>query len=143
MPENARTLIVSGGSAQRNGIVRRITQLLAPREVAVFDSVQPEPTIQQVDEIRLFMRKFNAQAVIAVGGGSALDAGKVAAAAGFSEVPTADFFFNRTNMPTRGVFMVAIPTTAGTGAEVTPNGVFTDLESNVTYFVVLPYYLPI
>ena len=91
VPENARTLIVSGSSAQRNGIVRRISELLAPREVAVFDRVQPEPTIQQVDEIRAFMRKFNAQAVIAVGGGSALDAGKVAAAAGCSEVPTADF----------------------------------------------------
>ena len=131
VPEKVRTLIVSGRSAKTNGVLDRITQLLAPREVELFCNVEPEPTIRQVDEVRELFRKFNAQAVVAVGGGSALDVGKVVAAAGNSTVPTAEFFFNRQSMPERGVFMAALPTTAGTGAEVTPNGVFTDNESNI------------
>ena len=130
-PKNARTLIVSGKSAKANGIVDRIAGLLAPRELEFFCAVEPEPTIQQVDEVRSVFRESGAGAVVAVGGGSALDVGKVVAAAGNSTVPTADFFFNRVPMPEKGVFMAALPTTAGTGAEVTPNGVFTDKASNI------------
>jgi len=130
-PEDVRTLIISGRSAKNNGIVDRIAEILAPRPVAFFCNVEPEPTIQQVDEVRELFCKFNTEAVLAVGGGSALDVGKVVAAAGYSTVPTAKFFYNRVAMPEKGVFMAALPTTAGTGAEVTPNGVFTDKESNI------------
>ena len=131
VPQKAKTLIVSGRSAKNNGIVDRIAALLAPRELEFFCHIEPEPTIQQVDEVRAVFRSFGAEAVVAVGGGSALDVGKVAAAAGGSTVPTAEFFFNRVPMPEKGVFMAAVPTTAGTGAEVTPNGVFTDKTSNI------------
>ena len=131
MPAGVRTLIVSGRSAVKNGTVDRIAALLAPESVKVFGEVDPEPTIQQVDEVRRCCREFGAAAVVAVGGGSALDVGKVAAAAGKSEIPTAEYFFNRAMLPEQGLFMAALPTTAGTGAEVTPNGVFTDLTSNI------------
>ena len=130
-PKNLRTLIVSGKSAKNNGTVDRIAALLAPRPVGFYCSVEPEPTILQVDEVRAVFRRFAAEALIAVGGGSALDVGKVVAAAGNSTVPTAEFFYNRVPLPENGVFMAALPTTAGTGAEVTPNGVFTDKESNI------------
>ena len=126
IPADARVLIVSGGSSQRNGTVERITGFLVPRKVAVYSSVKPEPTIQQVDEVRAMFRDFQASAVVAVGGGSALDTGKVVAAAADSQIPTAEYFFNRALLPEKGCFMAALPTTAGTGAEVTPNGVFSD-----------------
>ena len=60
MPQNVRTLIVSGRSAKNNGIVDRIAALLAPRPVEFFCSVEPEPTIQQVDEVRNVFRNFGA-----------------------------------------------------------------------------------
>lgn len=131
VPQNHRTLIVAGSSACANGTVDRIKSLLAPRTVEVFAGVLPEPSIQQVDEVRKLFCDFRAEAVVAVGGGSALDVGKVTAAAGYSELPTAEYFYNRVPMPEKGVFMAALPTTAGTGAEVTPNGVFTDKETNI------------
>ena len=131
IPQNVRTLIVAGKSAQANGVTDQLRSLLAPRPVEVFCAVKPEPTIRQVDEIRAIFRKFNAEAVVAVGGGSVLDVGKVVAAAGNSTIPTAEYFYNRAILPERGVFMAALPTTAGTGAEVTPNGVFTDQNSNI------------
>lgn len=131
VPADARVLIVSGTSAQKNGTVERIAQKLAPRKVISYCSVKPEPTIQQVDEIRKVFRDFHATAVVAVGGGSALDSGKVVAAANNSEIPTAEYFFNRAVLPAQGAFMAALPTTAGTGAEVTPNGVFSDELTNI------------
>ena len=131
VPAESRVLVVSGRSAGKNGCLERIESLLKPRAVEIFDQVDPEPTIQQVDDIRAVLKKFNAGAVVAVGGGSALDAGKVAAAAVNSDLPTAEFFYNRAELPPQGCFMAALPTTAGTGAEVTPNGVFTDKESNI------------
>ena len=131
LPADVRVLIVSGRSAERNGTVARLKALAAPRAVECFCQVDPEPSIQQVDVIRKVFRDFNASAVVAVGGGSALDVGKAVAAAAFTDIPTAEFFYNRAKLPPQGCFMAALPTTAGTGAEVTPNGVFTDLETNI------------
>ncbi len=131
VPVEAKVLIVSGASSQKNGTVDRIAKLLAPRKVATYCSVKPEPTIQQVDEVRKVFREFQASAVVAVGGGSALDTGKVVAAANNSEIATAEYFFNRAILPGKGAFMAALPTTAGTGAEVTPNGVFSDNVSGI------------
>ena len=131
VPESATVLVVSGSSARSNGILDKISNILAPRKLCFYDSVAPEPTIQQVDEVRSFMRGNGCNAVIAIGGGSALDVGKVAAAAGDSALPTAEYFYNRASLPAQGYFMAALPTTAGTGAEVTPNGVFTDKTNNI------------
>lgn len=128
---DARVLIVSGNSAERSGTVERVKKLLAPRAVEVFAGVEAEPSIQQVDQIREFARSFGCSAVVAIGGGSAMDVGKAVAAAGSSTVPTAEFFYDRSELPAAGCFMAAVPTTAGTGAEVTPNGVFTDKTSNI------------
>lgn len=131
VPEDSVVLVVSGSSARSNGILDELSKLLAPRTLFFYDRVAPEPTIQQVDEVREFMRGNRCNAVIAVGGGSALDVGKVAAAAADSALPTAEYFYNRASLPAQGYFMAALPTTAGTGAEVTPNGVFTDKTNNI------------
>ncbi len=132
VPEaSSRVLIVSGQSAWRNGTVKQIAEYLPGRAVEFFCQVEAEPSIQQVDEVRALFRKFAGNAVVAVGGGSAMDLGKVVAAASESTESTAEFFYNRKLMPPQGCFMAALPTTAGTGAEVTPNGVFTDHESGI------------
>ena len=131
VPPEVRVLVISGQSARRNGVIDRLQALLAPRAVKVYDRVQPEPTIQQVDEVRSLARTWGAEAIVAVGGGSVLDVGKVTAAAAGTDLPTAEFFYNRAVLPAAGCFMAALPTTAGTGAEVTPNGVFTDCASNI------------
>ena len=131
IPADARVMIVSGKSAAANKLVDKIAGLLAPRQVVCYTTVNPEPTIQQVDEVRKSFRDFNATAVVAAGGGSALDTGKVVAASDKSTGPTAEYFFNRASLPAQGCFMAALPTTAGTGAEVTPNGVFSVTHQNV------------
>ena len=89
IPAGARVLTVSGASARKNGTLERIKSLLNKHEIAFYDQVLAEPTIQQLDEVRNVLRDFNGNAVLAVGGGSALDIGKVAAAAAGSwPIPT-------------------------------------------------------
>lgn len=132
IPAQAKVLIVTSPSAEKNGNLAELCAALGSDITTnIYAETAPEPTIQEVDKVREIFRQGKYNAVIALGGGSVLDVGKVTAAAAFSDIPTADFFYNRAALPERGVFMAALPTTAGTGAEVTPNGVFTDKESNI------------
>ncbi len=128
---DADVLLICGPSAVRNGLTAKLSQMLAPRRVFVFSSVTPEPTIRLIDAVRAVRRECGATVLLGVGGGSAMDVGKVAAAAGDSLTPAAEYFYGRAALPAQGMVFAALPTTAGTGAEVTPNGVFTDEETGI------------
>jgi alcohol dehydrogenase class IV len=116
-----RVLLVTGKTAERAEPLR--AALAAALEVELF-SVSGEPT---VDDAREGVRRLNgAGAVVAFGGGSALDAGKAIAALGANDGDPLDYLevvgrgraLTKMSLP-----FVAIPTTAGTGAEVTRNAV--------------------
>ena len=97
---------------------------------SVFDRVEPEPLLATVEAGRKLLGEVGADLVIAVGGGSAIDVGKAVAALGITNRPVADFFAGM-EVPGRGLPCIALPTTSGTGAEVTPNSVFTDPATGV------------
>ena len=88
-----------------------------------------EPTLEMVEAALDIARKNNVNAVIAAGGGSVMDAGKSVAALALQQGSVRDYFYNRLAMDQKRLFFAAMPTTAGTGAEVTPNAVLTD-EAN-------------
>lgn len=132
VPAGAKVCIIASPSAVRNNVADRIAALLAPRISEVFSEVAAEPTVSMIDGARKFLQTANPDMVIGVGGGSALDVAKVAAAAGAESLtPSADYFYARVNLPARGIPLIAVPTTAGTGAEATPNGVFTDEATGI------------
>ena len=119
-----RALLVTGRSGLRKaGVTERLTALLETAGVAValFEQVPPEPDVTTIDAARTMMREADCDVVVEAGGGSALDVGKVAAALAGEAAPTARFHEDSITAP--GLPHIAIPTTAGTGAEVTPNGV--------------------
>ncbi|NLW51507.1 MAG: iron-containing alcohol dehydrogenase [Candidatus Brocadiaceae bacterium] len=121
-----RALLVTGRHGlRRAGITERLTTLLQEAGVAVttFEEVRPEPDVGTVDAARAAIRESECDLVVEAGGGSALDVGKVAAALAGEEAPTAQF--HTQSIESRGLPHVAIPTTSGTGAEATPNGVLT------------------
>ncbi len=129
----SRALLVTGRKALRQaGITQRLISLLEAGglEVVPFEEVPPEPDLAAVDAARQRAREAGCDLFVEAGGGSAIDVGKVAAALAGEKAPTAAFHRGR-DIARPGLPHIAIATTAGTGAEVTRNGVITDPEAQV------------
>ena len=139
-----RVLVVTDAFMVKSGVVAR---LLAPlqeggMEVAVFDGVQPDPTVQNVRDGLALYRSSGAEAVVAIGGGSPLDAGKAISILTTNPEPLADYMGYH-KIPKAGAPLLAIPTTAGTGSEVTKVAVITDTERDVKMMILDQHLLPV
>jgi alcohol dehydrogenase class IV len=97
-------------------------------DVVTFSGVEAEPMVETVDRAREMLAEEDCDLVVAVGGGSVIDVGKAAAALIDSDHPTAAHLAGE-SLPEDGMAVIAVPTTAGTGAEVTPNAVLRDLSA--------------
>ena len=120
-----RALIVCGRTAlRRSGALDDLSESLhaAGVGVSVFDEVEPEPSLATVEAGREALRGAESDVVVAAGGGSALDVGKAIAGLADDAEPVA----HGVEAAGRGRPCIAMPTTSGTGAEVTPNSVLTD-----------------
>ena len=112
-----------GGSGILDGIKAKLEETGV--EFVVFDGVLPDPAFDQVQAGEAMLRKENCQAVIAVGGGSVLDAGKMIAMLHTNPWPLEKFDgVQKCKKPSLPLF--AVPTTAGTGSEITLAAVITD-----------------
>jgi len=132
-PLGRRALLVTGHKAMKvTGIADRSLRLLKAAEVQalVFDQVEREPELRTVDQGREVAHRFGADCVIGLGGGSAMDVGKVVAGLFNEDAPTAEFHAGR-KVDSAGLPFVAVPTTSGTGSEVTANGVISDRRRKV------------
>ncbi len=140
-----RLFIVTGSSPHRH---TRILDRLQLRgfEIEVF-SIKKEPDIETIDQATRNARFFKTDAVIAIGGGSVIDAGKAIAALIKNKGPLLDYLENVGKgqpLTKAGVPMMAIPTTAGTGSEVTQNSVISvpEFETKVSlrHPTMIPYW---
>jgi alcohol dehydrogenase class IV len=98
--------------------------------VAVFGDVQPDPTLDNVEGALQALREHKADGVVAIGGGSPMDTAKAAAVA-FANEGDVRTYAGYNQVPGPGLPLVAVPTTAGTGSEVTRVAVITDTERDV------------
>jgi alcohol dehydrogenase class IV len=137
LPDLARAhgtsaLVVVGKESERTQSIR---QMLAARGISVTTfNVPCEPTIELVTEGAGKARLEKCNAVIAIGGGSVMDAGKAIAALATNRRPTLDYLEvigAGEPLQERPLPMIAIPTTAGSGAEVTRNAVLTSRQHKV------------
>lgn len=126
-----RLFVVTDADLVRLGLLQPILEQLQAQGISVtlFDGIQPDPTVEQIDTGAEQMRKHDCQAVLAVGGGSPIDAAKVISACAANRKPVKQLtgMFRIRKRPKR---IYAIPTTAGTGSEVTVAAVVTDPENN-------------
>ncbi|MFQ5406427.1 MAG: iron-containing alcohol dehydrogenase [Candidatus Micrarchaeia archaeon] len=97
-------------------------------EVFFFSGVEPNPSCETVDRIAGVVRENNCDVVVAVGGGSVLDAAKLAAAMLKNEGSCRDFCEGSAKVLRKGSGFVAVPTTSGTGSEASPISVITVKE---------------
>ena len=94
---------------------------------AVFDDVEPDPLVGTARRSAEFARRFTPDGVIGLGGGSPLDIAKATAAVLANETPL-DQMWGVGNILKPALPMILLPTTAGTGSEVTPNCILTDVK---------------
>lgn len=132
-----RALLVTGAhAARRAGWLERAASLLDAEGVAVtpFERASGEPTLALVEEGVGVARAAGCDLVIGLGGGSAIDAAK--AIAGVATLPGTiwDYHAGR-KIEREGLPFLAVPTTAGTGAEVTKNAVLIDPREAVKYSI--------
>jgi acetaldehyde dehydrogenase/alcohol dehydrogenase len=147
MPNISKAVIVTDPGMVKLGFVDKVLYYLRKRpdyvHCEIFSEVEPDPSIETVTKGAELMAKFQPDVIIALGGGSAMDAAKGMWM--FYEHPDADFFGLKQKFldirkrivkyPKLGVKaqLVAIPTTSGTGSEVTSFAVITDKEANIKY----------
>ncbi len=95
--------------------------------VEVFDDVEPDPMVGTARRSAEFARRFAPDGVIGLGGGSPLDIAKATAAILANAIPL-EQMWGVGNIPRPALPMVLLPTTSGTGSEVTPNCILTDVK---------------
>ncbi len=127
----SRALLVTDAFMVGSGVAAEVADVLeqAGLAVAVFDGVEPDPSDAAVDEGRAALVAHEADVVVGLGGGSALDAAKTIAVRGGNPGPLRQYMgYGR--LVGAGLPVVAIPTTAGTGAEATRVVVITDTATH-------------
>ena len=131
-PKLHKVFIVTDGFMASSGKVSYITEKLdrAGAEYRVFDQVKADPDIDTVTKGVDMIQEFHPDAVIAFGGGSPIDAAK------------AIVFFAAKTCDMRECMFIAVPTTSGTGSEVSKFAVITDPEKEVKYPFVEDSLLP-
>lgn len=106
--------------------------------VEVFDQIMAEPTLNDFNRIVDVARRFGADSVAGIGGGSVLDVAKLVAAFAQSEQQAADCF-GTGFIQKKGLWLACLPTTAGTGSEVSPNAILLDERDHLKKGIVSPY----
>lgn len=130
-------VVLGGGSMKRFGFLDKAVSYLeeAGLEVKLFENVEPDPSVETVMKGAAMMREFEPDWIIAMGGGSPIDAAKAMWV--FYEYPDTSFEdiiqpFSFPELRTKAKFL-AIPSTSGTATEVTAFSVITDYAKGVKY----------
>lgn len=133
LPGSRVTLITGQAIMRELGILDRVRGLLAGRELSIYEGVEPNPQIPQVQDAVEFARAHNAEAILGIGGGSALDSAKVVAAAVPNGGEVMPLLEKQRGLDQPSLPTVMIPTTAGTGSEVTRWATMWDLDAKKKY----------
>jgi len=118
-------LVTSRHFAKKYGILDRLSDFLKGLTLVVFAEVEENPTIETVDRGAAQCREGKCDLVMGLGGGSALDAGKAMAMLQKNPGSIREYLDQERTCQVKGLPYVAIPTTSGTGSEVTPFTVIT------------------
>lgn len=138
-----KVLFVTDSYIKSTGLINSFIKSLLDIgvETSVFDRVQPDPTVKNIEDgLKQFISE-GADILVAVGGGSPMDAAKAISISKTNSAPLSQYMGYH-KIPNPGVPVVAIPTTAGTGSEVTKVTVITDTENDVKMMILDDNLLP-
>jgi len=139
-----RVVLVTQNAMHRLGVTERVIAQLQAANISVhmLDNVEIEPTLENIERVfREDVAPHAPDALIAIGGGSVLDAAKLFAVMLTNDTPLRDLLgIDKVKFP--GKPMVLVPTTSGTGSEVTPNAIVTLPDEELKIGVVSRHLLP-
>ncbi len=129
--KDKRAVIITDSFMSGSGAAKRIAdKMTGCTSVDIFDQVRPDPPIEMVVAGVKFLTEHQADVVVALGGGSSIDAAKGVV------------LMMKKTRPEQKISLIAIPTTSGTGSEVTEFAVITDKERGIKYPLVDEELLP-
>ena len=141
-----KILIVTDPGIVACGLITKITSVLAKEKISysVYDQTSANPTVRNVEEALALYQKEHCKALLAIGGGSAMDCAKALGARISCPKKTLGQLKGTLHVLHRIPLLIAVPTTAGTGSENTLAAVITDSEKKHKYvlndFVLIPRY---
>lgn len=141
-----KALVCSDPDLVKFGVTKKVTDVLeaAGFDYELYSNIKPNPTIENVQSGVAAFQAANADYIIAIGGGSSMDTAKgvgiIIANPEFADVRSLE---GAVDTPNKSIPILAVPTTAGTAAEVTINYVITDVEKNRKMVCVDPHDIPV
>lgn len=139
----SRGVLVCGDFWTKCGLTQRMLQQSNGLLTAAYDAIDANPTVKNVDECAQLLREQNADFVLAVGGGSVMDCAKAAASMAVIGGSITKYHATGVPLPAQHLPLIAVPTTAGTGAEVTCSSVLTNEETNKKAPIISDNFYPI
>nr|WP_315595834.1 iron-containing alcohol dehydrogenase [uncultured Cupriavidus sp.] len=142
--EIRRIAFITQPVMESNGVADRVVAAMKAKDIDVLivRDVEPEPSIENVEKVyREQVEPFRPDVVLSIGGGSVLDAAKLFAVRLTNEQPLREWL-GIDKIPAPGVPLILVPTTAGTGSEVTPNAIVTLPDEELKVGIVSRHLLP-
>ncbi|YCA41548.1 iron-containing alcohol dehydrogenase [Bacillus sp. JZ8] len=138
-----KAMIITDKVIQKTGLLSRVISPLEEIDLAVdtMNEVMPEPPFENLEQMMIQLEGKEYDLLIGVGGGSVLDATKVLSIMLTNQENVRDLV-GIEKVQNAGIPTILVPTTAGTGSEVTYNAIFTDVRDKVKKGIVSPYLLP-
>jgi len=139
----SRAFVIADPNLQKTGVPDRLMAYLQAQgvEARLFVEVEPEPSVQSVAAAAAAAKEYRCDVLVGIGGGSALDTAKAAVLLTKNSGSLEDYF-GIGLVKQRGVPAILIPTTSGTGAEITPNSLFYVPALKEKKAVVSPHTIP-
>ncbi len=135
-------VLTGNGAARSNGYLEQVCSALGDRQFGVFDRIEPEPSHSIVMAAKRFVEEGGFRGVVALGGGSTIDAAKAVACLAYIDAEIAPYMDREREFGSKQIPLIALPTTAGTGSEVTPFSVLRNEVTGEKKSLPSPYFYP-
>lgn len=138
-----KVLVITDSGVIQAGLLEGVEKSLQAANIpfALFDGVEPDPRIEVVEKSVEKAKKEGIDLIIGLGGGSSLDIAKVTSIM-ITNSGKIDGFFGIDLVPNPGIPVILVPTTAGTGSEVTPIAILSDTKEKLKKGIVSPTLFP-
>lgn len=144
--EVSNVMIITGPRVSKTTAFTKLINKLNADNIlfSVFSDTEQDPSIESIDGAAEVLKKSGANGVVAIGGGSVIDTAKAITMLATNEGSVRDYLYGGTKtVKNKLIPLIAIPTTAGSGSEVTASSVVTDNQNNIKLSVTHEYLIPL